>query len=207
MRFLLPIILTTAAVLVLIGCEDEKTTLPVLGERRVVNGDTIYHTVPDFEFVDQNGMAVNNKTFEKKIYVVDFFFIHCPTICPRVTASMLRIYQQYKNDPRVMLLAHSIDTRNDTVAALKRYANKLGADHRRWKFVTGEHDAIYAVADDYFSIASEDPTAPGGFNHSGRLILVDSKRRVRAYCDGTDTIDVTKFIKSINLLLLEESGG
>lgn len=148
-RFLLPLVLLT-----LISCQTRPRRLPILGERQVVNGDTIYPTIPDFTFIDQDSQIVTNKTFEGKIYIVDFFFIHCPTICPKVKANALRIYQKYRDDDRVMLLSHSIDTKNDTVGALKRYAQKLGIDSRRWKLVTGDHDAIYGIADDYFSVLS-----------------------------------------------------
>jgi len=181
----------------------KQRELPILGERDVVNGDTIYRTVPDFQFIDQDSQIVNNATFAGKIYVVDFFFIHCPTICPKVKANGLRIYQKYKDDPRVVLLSHSIDTKHDTVAALKRHAQKLGIETAKWHLVTGDHDVIYGIADDYFSVAVENPDAPGGFDHSGRLILVDTKRHVRSFCNGTDATEVDRFMKDIDLLLKE----
>lgn len=189
------------------ACQQNPRRLPILGERDVVNGDTIYPTIPDFTFIDQEGQPVTNETFRDKIYVVDFFFIHCPTICPKVKANALRIYEKYRNDDRVMLLSHSIDTKNDTVAALKRYAQKLGIDARRWKLVTGDHDAIYSIADDYFSVAVVNPDAPGGFDHSGRLILVDRNRHVRSFCDGTDARDVDRFMEDIDVLLEEQFGS
>lgn len=179
-------------------------TLPILGERDVVNGDTIYPSVPDFAFVDQDSQLVTNATFDGKIYVVDFFFVHCPTICPKVKANGLRLFEKYKNDDRIMLLSHSIDVKNDTVAALKRHADKLGIESRRWRLVTGDHDAIYGIADDYFSVAVENPDAPGGFDHSGRLILVDKNRHVRSFCDGTDAEDVDRFMLDIDALLEEQ---
>ena len=180
-------------------------TLPILGNRDVVNGDTIYPSIPDFAFVDQDSQLVTNATFKDKIYVVDFFFIHCPTICPKVKANGLRLYKKYKNDDRILLLSHSIDTKNDTVAALKRHADKLGIETRKWHLVTGDHDAIYGIADDYFSVATENPDSPGGFDHSGRLILVDKNRHVRSFCDGTDARDVDRFMKDIDLLLAEQA--
>ncbi|MCW5920902.1 MAG: SCO family protein [Saprospiraceae bacterium] len=183
----------------------EKRVLPILGERDISPaGDTIYREIPDFAFVDQDSQLVTNATFDDKVYVVDFFFIHCPTICPRVKKNGLRIYEKYKDDARVVLLSHSIDTKNDTVAALRRHAEKLGIETQRWHLVTGEKDAIYGIADDYFSVATENPDAPGGFDHSGRLILVDKKRRVRSFCDGTDAKDVDRFMKDIDLLLEEQ---
>lgn len=183
----------------------EKRTLPILGERDISpGGDTIYRSVPDFSFIDQDSQLVTNATFAGKIYVVDFFFIHCPTICPRVKKNGLRLYEKYKNDGRVMLLSHSIDVRNDTVAALRRHAAKLGIDAKKWRLVTGDHDAIYGIADDYFSVAVEDPDSPGGFDHSGRLILVDKNRHVRSFCDGTNAEEVDRFMKDIDLLLEEQ---
>lgn len=183
----------------------EKRTLPILGERDVTPaGDTAYPTVPDFAFIDQDSQRVTNATFQDKIYVVDFFFIHCPTICPKVKKNGLRIYEKYKNDDRVVLLSHSIDTKNDTVAALHRHAQKLGLDSKKWHLVTGIKDEIYGIADNYFSVAQEDPDAPGGFDHSGRLILVDKNRHVRSFCDGTDAKDVDRFMKDIDVLLAEQ---
>lgn len=191
--------------LCLLACQETgPRTLPILGERDFVNGDTIYRTIPPFSFVDQDSQTVNNATFENKIYIADFFFIHCPTICPKVKANGLRVYAKYKNDPRVFLLSHSIDAKHDTVAALKAHAQKLGIETSKWHLVTGDKDKIYGIADDYFSIATENPDAPGGFDHSGRLILVDTKRRVRAFCDGTDAAEVDRFMKEIDILLAEE---
>jgi protein SCO1/2 len=193
----------------LAACTTEnKRVLPILGNRDLsAAGDTIYPAIPDFNFIDQDSQAVTNATFKDKIYVVDFFFIHCPTICPKVKAQAKRVYDKYLDDPRVGLLSHSIDTRNDTVPALKRYAEKLGIRSDKWHLVTGDHDAIYAIADDYFSAAKEDPDAPGGFDHSGRLILVDKNRHVRSFCNGTDPEEVARFMQDIDLLLAEQFGG
>lgn len=183
----------------------EKRILPILGEPDVSPaGDTVYPKVADFSFIDQDSQVVNNATFQDKIYVVDFFFIHCPTICPKVKKNGLRIYEKYKNDDRVQILSHSIDVRNDTVAALKRHAEKLGIETNKWHLVTGDKDAIYSIADDYFSVATEDPDSPGGFDHSGRLILVDKNRHVRSFCDGTNAEEVDRFMRDIDLLLKEQ---
>lgn len=205
MKYLLCIALFCAA---LAACEPTPRRLPILGERDVSpGGDTIYRTVPDFAFIDQDSQQVTNATFAGKLYVVDFFFTHCPTICPKVKAQAKRIYDQYADDPRLLLLSHSIDVKNDTVGQLRRYAQKLGIASAKWHLVTGDHDAIYGIADDYFSVATEDPDAPGGFDHSGRLILVDQDRRVRSFCDGTDPEKVTKFMKDIDALLAEQFPG
>lgn len=190
---------------ILFSCKpNSKAPLPILGNRDITAaGDTLYPTVQAFSFVDQDSQVVNNATFEGKAYVVDFFFIHCPTICPKVKAQAKRVYDRFAQESDLLLLSHSIDTKNDTVAALNSYAKKLGIDSKRWHLVTGDHDAIYGMADDYFSVAKEDPDAPGGFDHSGRLILVDKNRHVRSFCDGTDAESVTKFMEDVQQLLDE----
>lgn len=190
--------------LLIISCKTKPEPLPILGERDTAQGDTIYHTIRPFSFVNQDSQIITNETFKDKIYVVDFFFTHCPTICPKVTKQMLRLYDKYKNNDRVMLLAFSIDTRNDTIGRLKAYAQGLGVSSKKWHFVTGNQDSIYSIANDYYSIASEDSSSPGGFNHSGRIILVDTKQRVRSFCDGTDPLDVDRFMEDIDILLDEK---
>jgi len=199
--------IATATAVVMASCQNEQSDrpLPILGERDVAaNGDTIYPVIPDFSFVNQDSQIVNNATFAGKAYVVDFFFIHCPTICPKVKANGLRIYEKFKNEDGLLMLSHSIDVKNDTVAALRHHAEKLGIDSRKWHLITGDHDAIYAIADDYFSVAKEDPSSPGGFDHSGRIILVDKNRHVRSFCDGTSAESVDKFMKDIEKLLKEQ---
>lgn len=199
MRFLILVFCTC-----LVACSYTPKTLPIIGERDVVNGDTVYHSVRPFSFTDQDSQLITENTFKDKIYVVDFFFTHCPTICPKVTKQMLRVYEKYKDNDRVLLLSHSIDTRNDTVGRLKDYAAKLGVESKTWHFVTGNSDSIYNIAADYFSFAKEDAESPGGFVHSGQLILVDKHRRVRSFCDGTDEKDVSRFLKEIDVLLNEK---
>ncbi len=191
----------------LTGCQPNlgPDKLPILGNREAgPSGDTIYHTIPDFSFVNQDSKVVNNATFAGKAYVADFFFIACPTICPKTAKQMLRIHDEFKDNPNLLLMAHTVAPKYDTVAALYRYATNLGVTSEKWHFVTGEQEAIYGIADDYFSVAMEDPEAPGGFDHSGRLILVDKNRHIRSFCDGTDPADVDRFMKDIEKLLNEK---
>ena len=191
----------------IVECSNSKQTkLPIIGERLGIssNGDTIYPMVRPFKFVNQDSVWVSDKDFEGKIYVSDFFFTHCPTICPKVTAQMLRVYNAFKDSNTVKLISFSIDPRHDTVGRLKEYASGLNVTAPKWNFVTGSKDTIFALARDYFSIATEDPNIPGGFDHSGRLILVDNKRRVRSFCDGTDAKQVDRFMEDIKTLLKEK---
>lgn len=200
--FLYTLILTGLAACVQ---PSKPKTLPILGNRDISPaGDTVYPKIPDFQFVNQDSQPVTNATFAGKIYAVDFFFIHCPTICPQVKRNGLRIYEKFKSNPNFVMLSHSIDTRHDTVAALKIHAQKLGIETSKWHLVTGDHDQIYGIADDYFSVATEDPESPGGFDHSGRIILVDKNRHVRAFCDGTDDKSVDQFMLDVEVLLAEQ---
>ncbi len=179
--------------------------LPMLGFHDVdpATGDTIYHTIPDFSFLNQDSVTVTNATFAGKAYVADFFFTSCPTICPKVKQQMMRLYEKYRNDNRLMLLSYTIDPKRDTVGKLRDFAGRMGVTSEKWHFVTGDKDKIYALADDYMSIATENPEAPGGFDHSGWLLLIDKDRHIRAYCNGTKAEDVTRFMEDIDWLLAQ----
>lgn len=190
--------------LLLYSCKEEANEpLPILGHTYEEAGKTIHHTVRDFQFVNQDSALITNQTFAGKAYIADHFFISCPTICPKLTKSMMRIHEAFETENNLLLLSHSIDTKYDTIPRLKDYATKLGVTSDKWHFVTGDKDEISDIAEDYFNIALEDADAPGGYNHSGRLILVDSNRNLRAFCDGTDKESVTAFMKDIEKLMTE----
>lgn len=187
------------------SCETSSRKLPILGEREFINGDSVYHTIPDFSFINQENQTITNKEYEGKIYVADFFFTTCPTICPIMKKQMLRVYEKYKENPKVGILSHSIDPRHDSVQVLKEYAARLGVNSKMWNFVTGEKAKIYEIGEkSYYVTAGEDSTAAGGIIHSGAFILIDTKRRVRGVYDGTKETDVTKLLKDIDVLLNEK---
>ncbi len=208
MRFFLSFLFLTIvfASCVTDNLKSSDDPLPILGFKDTdTNGNTIYHTVPDFSFIDQDSNEITNNTFKGKAYIADFFFIHCPSICPKVKAQMMRIYEAYEDKDDLYLLSHTLDTKNDTIPALKAYADKLEVDSKKWHFVTGDHDLIYSIADDYFVAALVNEDAPGGFDHSGRIILVDEKRHIRAFAEGTDPKSVDKFLIDIEKLLNEKN--
>ena len=190
--------------ILLLGCKSEPERLPILGNIDTAGGDTIFHTIPDIALMDQDSQLFKLASLENKLILADFFFTSCPSICPKVKKQMLRLYERYKADDRVMLLSHTIDQRHDSVTVLKRYAHNLGVDTDKWKFVTGEKDSIFHLADQYFVSVVEDPSAPMGFDHSGRIILVDKKQHVRGFCEGTDPESVTAFFETVDKLLTEE---
>jgi len=186
------------------GCirkKEEVAKLPIFGEREVNNGDTVYHTIDTFAFVDQDSVLVTNQTFAGKIYVADFFFTSCRTICPIMKTQMLRVYDSIQNDPDVLLLSHTIDPEYDTVGLLHDYAERLGVKRDRWHFVTGNKDDIYKIAQtSYFATAMEDKAEPDGFIHSGAFLLIDKQRRIRGKYDGTKEEDVNRLLKDIRTL-------
>jgi len=196
--------LFTGLSLVQYSCTSDSSSLPYLGFTEVVDGDTIYHTIPDFNFVNQDKQVITNQTFKDQIYIADFFFIHCPAICPKVRQQMLRLKNRYQEDDRVMLISFSLDPKRDTVEALRKYAEKIEVSSSKWHFLTGDKHDIYEMAEEHFVPAFEDPDAPGGFDHSGKLILVDQKRHVRGFAEGTDPESVTAFFKTVDQLLAEQ---
>jgi len=189
------------------SCKQAKEAkLPIFGERNVEGSDTIYHTIPAFRFVDQDSNVVTNATFNNKIYVADFFFTSCRTICPIMKTQMLRVYDSIQHEPDVLLLSHTIDPKYDTVALLHDFADRLGVKSSKWHFVTGDRDSIYRVAQTgYFATAMEDKSEPDGFIHSGAFLLIDKEKRIRGKYDGTKDEDVNRLLRDIRRLRGEYS--
>ena len=194
------------------GCVDAPPPkVQVLGqklvEKKTVNGrveyDTVTATIPAFRFVDQDSSIIDTNTVNGKIYVVDFFFTHCPSICPKMKAEMHKVYEKYKDNKDVLILSHSIDPARDSVSVLRNYASKLNLVSSKWHFLTGDKDSIYAIADHYLESAKEDKDAAGGFIHDGNFILVDRQRRIRGYYDGTTDEGAEKLLTDIESLLHE----
>jgi protein SCO1/2 len=191
-------------VLCLTSCAPKTEKLPIFGERELHGKDTVYHVIAPFQFVDQDSALINNATFKDKIYVADFFFTSCRTICPIMKTQMLRVYQATQDMPDVLLLSHSIDPEYDTVALLHDFANLLGVESKRWHFVTGVKDSIFKIAQtSYFATALEDSSEPDGRIHSGAFILIDGLGRIRGKYDGTRDEDVDRLIGEIKKLRME----
>ena len=186
-----------------ICCQIDSGPLPILGHTQYNDGDTIYHTIPDFKFTNQDGKAVTQRDLQDYVYISDFFFTSCPSICPKVKKQMLRIYDKYKTNPRIKLVSHTIDPKRDTPERLNKYANDLNVKTSKWMFLTGNKDSLLDIAESYFVSAFEDADAPGGFDHSGKIIVTDTKKHIRAFAEGTDPDDVSKLLKEIDILLNE----
>ena len=198
------LILLVIVVGLISGCEKKVKPLPIFGQPEVVNGDTVYHHIAKYQFVDQDSAIITNDTFKDQIYVADFFFTSCRTICPIMKTQMLRVYESTAELPDVKLLSHTIDPEYDTVALLHDFARKLGVSSDRWHFVTGAKDSIYKIAQtSYFATAMEDKSEPDGFIHSGAFLLIDKQQRLRGKYDGTKEEDVNRLLVDIKRLRKE----
>ncbi|WP_028585682.1 SCO family protein [Desulfogranum mediterraneum] len=186
------LLLMLCLLLALPACRRQPPPLPILGSVQL-----------DFALQDQDGQTVTPATFQDSIYVTDFFFTTCPTICPIMKSQMVRVYEAFRNQPRVLLLSHTIDPEHDTVSVLQSYAQGLEIDASRWHLVTGPKRAIYGLAKHYMLGVVESPQAPGGYLHSGSFCLIDRHRRIRGYYDGTDGAEVDRLIADIRRLLEE----
>lgn len=192
------LLLTAAAIF---SCKPKESALPIYGEREFNGKDTVYHTIAPFAFLDQDSVLVTNDTFKGKMYVADFFFTSCRTICPIMKTQMKRVYDATVNDSDVLLLSHTIDPRHDNVETLHDYSRMLEVTSDRWHFVTGEKDSIYKMAQtSYFVTAQEARQEPDGFIHSGAFMLIDKKQRIRGKYDGTKEADVNRLLKDIERL-------
>jgi len=186
--------------------------LPIYGNRsaetKTVNGqietDTVYQTVPAFKFINQYGDSVGSKELQDKIYVADFFFTSCPSICPGMQRNMLSVYNAFKNTPDVKIISYTIDPKHDTVAVLKKYADKLGVSGNSWWFINGDKDKVYDLAAKSYLVAvSPDSTVAGGYVHQGYFVLIDKKQRIRGSYDGTNPEQVNQLIADIKTLKAE----
>jgi protein SCO1/2 len=201
--------------IVLQSCSNQSDIkLPILGNRepveRIVDGktivDTIYQTIQSFSYFNQDSILVTEKDFDGKIYVADFFFTSCNSICPIMHRNMLDVYKKFKDNPKVKFLSHSIDIKYDLPSRLKIYATKLGVEGNQWEFVHGSRDSIFNIAaKNYLVSAFEDSSDPQGLVHQGWFILVDTKKQLRGAYDGTKADQVKLLMEDMDKLLLEEA--
>jgi protein SCO1/2 len=163
-----------------------------------------FHQIAPFKLTNQNGEIITQKEYEDKIYIADFFFTTCPTICPKMTQNMANIQAQILDDPQVKLLSFSVTPKIDSVAQLKRYAIEKGVLDRKWNLLTGDKKEIYALARKSFLAVKEDGDG-GAFDmiHTENFILVDPEKRIRGFYDGTDPIAMDELMEDIAILKQE----
>ena len=192
---------------------NPKKTLPIYNPS-MVNSELVdttvqhiskYHAIADFSFTNQNGKTITQKDYEGKIYVADFFFTTCPTICPIMQDNMVEIQKAFKDNPKVLLLSHTVMPQIDSVPVLKKYALEKGVIDSKWNLVTGDKKDIYSMArKSYLAVKLGKPEELYDMVHTENFVLVDAERRVRGFYDGTKKEEVKKLIEDIQWLLTED---
>jgi protein SCO1/2 len=189
-------------VIILVGCSESnsKKNLPFLGNKDIsLTGDTVYHEIEAFSFTNQDGEIITKESTRGKVYVADYFFSHCPTMCPAMTGQMKRVQ---KAIPEITILTHSCDPERDSVGQLKWYTEKRDIDVSNWHFLTGSKKALYDHGFySYMMTTDEDVLAPGGFMHSPLFALIDGDHHIRGVYDGTTTESVDQLIEDAKSLI------
>ena len=208
--FLTIVIVLSAIILTLFySALKPKKSLPIYNPS-MVNPELVdstvqyiskYHAIADFSFTNQNGKIITQKDYDGKIYVADFFFTTCGSICPKMTTNLVEVQKAFINNPKVMLLSHTVFPETDNVAVLKEYAKKNGVIDSKWNLVTGDKKQIYSMArKSYLAVKLGKPEELYDMVHTENFVLVDSKRRVRGFYDGTKKEDIERLIEDINFL-------
>ena len=160
-----------------------------------------YHKIAPFSFTNQNGKITTQQDYEGKIYITDFFFTTCPSICPKMTANMAGIQEKIINDSQVMLLSYSVTPQIDSVAQLKKYALDNGVNDQKWNLLTGNKKEIYALArESYLAVKEDGDGGPYDMIHTENFILVDPKKRIRGFYDGTDALAMEELLRDLEIL-------
>ncbi len=163
-----------------------------------------YHTIADFSFINQNGKTITQKDYEGKVYVADFFFTTCGSICPKMTTNLADIQKAFANNPKVKLLSHTVFPETDNVPVLNAYAKKNQVDDAKWNLVTGDKKEIYSMArKSYLAVKLGKPSELYDMVHTENFVLVDTKKRVRGFYDGTNKEDIKRLIEDIHFLIQE----
>ncbi|WP_179009594.1 SCO family protein [Winogradskyella forsetii] len=160
-----------------------------------------YHKISDFSLTNQNGKTITQDTYKDKIYVADFFFTTCQTICPIMTDNMFQIQKEIINDDDVMLLSHSVTPKIDSVQQLKKYAKEKGVIDRKWNLVTGDKKQIYELArKSYLAVKTDGNGDAYDMIHTENFMLIDKKRQIRGFYDGTKPKDIERILEDIETL-------
>jgi len=189
---------------------DKKNDKPLrllsyFGTKAVMKAnDTIYHKVGPFSFIDQYNSKVSDADLEGKIYVVDYFFTTCKSICPIMNMELTRVHKEFKDKPDFMILSHTVDPETDSVPQLAEHAKKYGVTDKKWLFVTGAKKELYEMARKSYLLNTEEGN--GGeedFIHTQNFALIDKEKHIRGFYNGTDSVDVSRLITDIKTLFKE----
>jgi len=204
------IILLSFVALCIVSCnQTSQKQLPVynpsdfnpeLVDRSLLNTSE-NHTVADFKLINQNGKTITQEDYKNKIYVVDFFFTSCPTICPIMTDNMGKLQKKFIDNSEIMFLSLSVTPKIDSVAVLRKYADDKGVIDAKWNITTGDKKHIYELArKSYFAVVEQGDGGLQDFIHTPNFILVDKKKQIRGVYDGTDDSEILRLIDDIKIL-------
>jgi protein SCO1/2 len=190
--------------LILVRGHNEFKKLPVVAPFEInANGDTVFHKIPDFSLTNQEGKSITQKDLDGKIYVANFFFATCPTVCPKMNEQVQRVQNAFKDVKDFQIVSHTVDPVSDSVPVLMEYAKKMKADHSKWWFLTGDKDSIYDLARKGYLVPAATGEMANDFFHSQDLILIDKEKRMRGIYDGLEPFAVDTLIDEIKVLLKE----
>lgn len=210
--FIVLILFSVVTIFLFYSALKPQKTLPIYNPADVnpelvdstVQYKSKYHTIADFSFVNQNGDTITQKNYEGKIYVADFFFTTCGSICPKMSTNLVDVQKAVLNNPKVMLLSHTVFPEVDSVSVLKAYAIKYGVVDSKWNLVTGDKKDIYTMArKSYLAVKQGRPDQLYDMVHTENFVLVDQKRRVRGFYDGTNKEDIKRLLEDIDFLCKE----
>ncbi|HNP48213.1 MAG TPA: SCO family protein [Bacteroidia bacterium] len=210
-RILIPLAILLFPVifwLVLTRGTNHFKSLPVIGPVEInAQGDSVFHTVGSFSLLNQEGKVISDASLEGKIFVANFFFATCKTVCPKMNEQFKRVQEAFKDVSKIKMLSFTVDPDHDSVSVLKEYATKIGADSSMWWFLTGSKDSIYKIACEGFLVPAAAGKTADDFFHSQDLILVDKDKRIRGIYDGTEANEVDTLIDEMKVLLYETEKG
>ncbi|MBT8394904.1 MAG: SCO family protein [Bacteroidia bacterium] len=202
-------ILSLIIILIIYNILDLYRPLPIYQPSRVseelvdstIQHKSKYHKIADFSLINQNGDTITQKNYEGKIYVADFFFTTCQTICPIMTGNMKDIQEELKEDNDILLLSHSVTPEIDSVAQLKRYSVEKGVIDSKWNLVTGDKKHIYELArKSYLAVKTDGDGGPYDMIHTENFMLIDKKKQLRGFYDGTNEEDIERLLDDIEIL-------
>lgn len=203
------LILSLIIISIIYNILDVYKPLPIYQPSRVseelvdstIQHKSKYHKIADFNLINQNGDTITQEFYKDKIYVADFFFTTCQTICPIMTDNMKDVQQKLKDDNEVLLLSHSVTPEIDSVAQLKRYALEKGVIDSKWNLVTGDKKQIYELArKSYLAVKTDGDGGPYDMIHTENFMLIDKKKQIRGFYDGTNKEDIERLLDDIEVL-------
>jgi protein SCO1/2 len=183
---------------------ESRTKLPVIGKTTEINGQMAEHHIQNFNLFNQDGKTISLNDWKGKIVVANFFFTHCPVVCPKMTAGLKKVNTRYYNDDEILINSFTVDPERDDPVQMKKYAERFKISPAKWNLLTGDKKEIYKLARNSFMIVATDGDGgPDDFIHSEKLVLIDRTGRIRGYYTGTDDKEVNKLLRDIKRLKYE----